>query len=303
MVCVPVGLLPAFTTQGIDMHYYKRNLGDYAKKAGRLSLLQHGSYTVLIDSCYDREQFPTLEQAIEWTWADSVEEIEAVKFVLRKFFILEDGIYVQNRIREEIAEYHEKASINKRIAIDRETKRKESNTNRERTVDEASPNHKPLTKNQEPVTNNQEPRTKNQELETLKPKSNTLSPDKSGDTELQAACRLTWKHFTDAYFKRYNIEPVKNAKVFSVIKLFVARIGFADAPHVAEFFVNHNERFYVQRSHPVDSMLKDCEGLRTQWATNRPMTSTQAHQLDKTASNFNSIQQAKLMMRSRDENR
>ena len=152
------------------MHYYKRNLGDYAKKAGRLSLLQHGSYTVLIDSCYDREQFPTLEQAIEWTWADSVEEIEAVKFVLRKFFILEDGIYVQNRIREEIAEYHEKASINKRIAIDRETKRKENNANRERTVDEASPNHKPRTKNQEPVTNNQEPRTKNQEPEESKSK-------------------------------------------------------------------------------------------------------------------------------------
>ena len=170
MVCIPVGLLPAFTTQGIDMHYYKRNLGDYAKKAGRLSLLQHGSYTVLIDSCYDREQFPTLEQAIEWTWADSVEEIEAVKFVLRKFFILEDGIYVQNRIREEIAEYHEKASINKRIAIDRETKRKESNANRERTVDEASPNHKPITKNQEPVTKNQEPRTKNQEPEESKSK-------------------------------------------------------------------------------------------------------------------------------------
>ena len=161
MVCIPVGLLPAFTTQGIDMHYYKRNLGDYAKKAGRLSLLQHGSYTVLIDSCYDREQFPTLEQAIEWTWADSVEEIEAVKFVLRKFFILEDGIYVQNRIREEIAEYHEKASINKQIAINRETKRKESNTNRERTVDEASPNQEPLTKNQEPLTKNQEPLTIN----------------------------------------------------------------------------------------------------------------------------------------------
>jgi uncharacterized protein YdaU (DUF1376 family) len=162
------------------MHYYKRNLGDYAKKAGRLSLLQHGSYTVLIDSCYDREQFPTLEQAIEWTWADSVEEIEAVKFVLRKFFILEDGIYVQNRIREEIAEYHEKASINKRIAIDRETKRKESNTNRERTVDEAPPNHKPLTKNQEPVTNNQEPRTKNQE-----PRTKNQEPKESKSKELR----------------------------------------------------------------------------------------------------------------------
>jgi hypothetical protein len=77
---------------------------------------------------------------------------------LRKFFILEDGIYVQNRIREEIAEYHEKANTNKRIAIDRETKRKENNTNRERTVDEPSPNQEPVTKNQEPVTKNQEPK-------------------------------------------------------------------------------------------------------------------------------------------------
>ena len=87
MVYIPVGLLPAFTTQGIDMHYYKRNIGDYAKKAGRLSTLQHGAYTLLIDSCYDREEFPTLEQAIEWTWVESPEEIEAVKFVLHKFFI------------------------------------------------------------------------------------------------------------------------------------------------------------------------------------------------------------------------
>jgi uncharacterized protein YdaU (DUF1376 family) len=170
MVCIPVGLLPAFTTQGIDMHYYKRNLGDYAKKAGRLTLLQHGSYTVLMDSCYDREQFPTLEQAIEWTWADSVEEIEAVKFVLRKFFILEDGIYVQNRIREEIAEYHEKANTNKRIAIDRETKRKENSTNRVRTVNESSPNQEPVTKNQEPRTSNQEPKESN----SKEPKSKTM---------------------------------------------------------------------------------------------------------------------------------
>ena len=57
------------------MHYYKRNIGDYAKKAGRLTMLQHGAYTLLIDSCYDREKFPTLEDAIEWTWASSDDEI------------------------------------------------------------------------------------------------------------------------------------------------------------------------------------------------------------------------------------
>lgn len=84
------------------MHYYKRNLGDYAKKAGRLSMLQHGSYTLLIDACYDREQFPTLEDAIEWTWASSEEEIAAVKFVLGKFFDLVDGRYHDQRIASDI---------------------------------------------------------------------------------------------------------------------------------------------------------------------------------------------------------
>ena len=148
------------------MHYYKRNLGDYAKKAGRLSMLQHGSYTLLIDACYDREQFPTLEEAIEWTWASTTEEIEAVTFVLRKFFTLENGIYIQKRIQEEINEYHGKAETNRRIAIERETKRKENitnrakeNTNRVPGVNEPSPNHKPLTNNQEPETINQEPNT------------------------------------------------------------------------------------------------------------------------------------------------
>lgn len=133
------------------MHYYKRNLGDYAKKAGRLTMLQHGSYTLLIDACYDREQFPTMDEAIEWTWASSTAEIEAVQFVLRKFFTLEGEIYVQCRIREEIAEYHSKSEINQRIAIERETKRKANSTKRAPVVNEPPPNQEPLTNNQEPV--------------------------------------------------------------------------------------------------------------------------------------------------------
>jgi hypothetical protein len=135
------------------MHYYKRNLGDYAKKCGRLTMLQHGSYTLLIDACYDRETFPTLEQALEWTWASTDAEVEAVKFVLSRFFKLDkDGCYVQDRILEELLQYHKNADTNKRIAEEREAKRREKRTNREQTVDEAPPNHKPLTTNQEPRT-------------------------------------------------------------------------------------------------------------------------------------------------------
>jgi uncharacterized protein YdaU (DUF1376 family) len=136
------------------MHYYKRNLGDYAKKTGRLTMLQHGAYTLLIDSCYDREIFPTLEQALDWTWAATEAEVEAVKFVLSRFFTIDkDGCYIQDRILFELLEYHAKADTNKRIAIERETKRREKSTNRVQDVNEPPPNHKPITINHKPITN------------------------------------------------------------------------------------------------------------------------------------------------------
>ena len=144
------------------MHYYKRNIGDYAKKAGRLSMLEHGAYTLLMDAIYDRESFPTLEEALDWVWARDDAEIAAVKFVLSKFFELQDdGRYVQNRIQDELNSYKAKAETNARIAKDREAKRRskhEASRNVHETCEEtheAPPNHKPLTNNQEPITSNQ----------------------------------------------------------------------------------------------------------------------------------------------------
>ena len=142
------------------MHYFKKNIGDYAKKTGRLTMLQHGAYTLLIDSCYDREKFPTLAEAIEWTWASTKEEVEAVQFILSRFFEEKDGVFIQKRIQEEIEEYHAKSTINKRIAQEREAKRKKTSTKRTRNVDDAfelpnepPPNHKPITNNHKPDTN------------------------------------------------------------------------------------------------------------------------------------------------------
>ena len=149
------------TLKEIKLHYYKRNIGDYAKKAARLTMLQHGAYTLLLDSCYDRETFPTKEQAIDWCWASSQDEIDAVEFVLTKFFTLEDGVYIQERVFQDLDKYHQNAKINKRIAIEREAKRKENDTKRAPCVNasppslnEPPPNHKPLTTNHKPLTNN-----------------------------------------------------------------------------------------------------------------------------------------------------
>jgi len=139
------------------MHYYKRNIGDYAKKAGKLSMLQHGAYTLLIDACYDRERFPTLDDAIEWAWADTPEQVAAVEFVLRKFFKLQDGFYVQERIIEELEAYSALSEVNSRIAKEREAQKKaRKSTEREPVVHESAPNHKPLTTNHKPITNKPE---------------------------------------------------------------------------------------------------------------------------------------------------
>lgn len=169
------------------MHYYKKNIGDYHKKAGRLSMLQHGAYTLLMDSCYDRERFPTHEEAIDWTWASSKEEVEAVEFVLRKFFTLIDGVYVQSRIHDELQSYKIGEIVNRLIAISREA-RKKKNTKLSTACDElrAEIKHDPLSKthaawtllvealikqhepapNQEPLTKNQEPLTNIKEKES-----------------------------------------------------------------------------------------------------------------------------------------
>lgn len=118
-------------------------------------MIQHGAYTLLIDSCYDREEFPTIDDAMAWTWASTKEEREAVEFVLSKFFTLQDdGKYIQKRIAEEINLYHEKCGKNKAIAIARETvrandrtNRASSNTNRVQVDHEPSPNQEPVTSN------------------------------------------------------------------------------------------------------------------------------------------------------------
>lgn len=159
------------------MHYYKRNLGDYAKKTGRLSMLQHGAYTLLLDSCYDRERFPTKEEAIDWTWASTPEEISAVEFVLSKFFSLQDGVYVQLRIADELIAYQAKAEKNKRIANERETNRREKKTERTPNVHETSPDFYETPPNQEPRTTNQELQTINQEPETKRKNTKVFSID------------------------------------------------------------------------------------------------------------------------------
>lgn len=117
------------------------------------------------------------------------------------------------------------------------------------------------------------------------------------ETELQAACRATWAAYASAYRERHGVAPVRNAKVNANVKQLVQRLGHAEAPAVAGWFLTVNERYVVQNMHDLGSLLAKCEAYRTQWVTGRQMTATSAQQQDQTQSNANAADEAKAKLR------
>lgn len=92
------------------------------------------------------------------------------------------------------------------------------------------------------------------------------------ETEFQAACRATWTAYKTAYRRRYAVDPVRNKVVNSQIRQLVQRLGRDEAPSVATFYIQINDRFLVRNRHDVGSLLARAETYRTQWATDNPTT-------------------------------
>jgi len=87
------------------VNFYKRFMADYAKKTARLTLAQHGAYTLLLDEIYTTEaglpcEFPELYRICR---AMTKPEQEAVKFVAETYFpIGPDGLRNNERAAEEL---------------------------------------------------------------------------------------------------------------------------------------------------------------------------------------------------------
>jgi hypothetical protein len=93
-----------------------------------------------------------------------------------------------------------------------------------------------------------------------------------------------WNAYAQAYQQRYSVPPVRNKRVNGMLAQFVERVGAEEAPAIADFYVRHSRGLYVSARHDVTLLLRDAEGLRTEWATGRRVTDTEARQADRTAS-------------------
>ena len=82
---------------------------------------------------------------------------------------------------------------------------------------------------------------------------------------------------------------------------FIERVPVDEAPAIAAFFVQSKRGLYVSAKHAVDLLLRDAEALRTEWATGRSSTDTEARQEDRTAATGNAF--APLIAEARERER
>lgn len=124
------------------MNYYKRHLGDYARDTRHLTLAEHGAYTLLLDYYYATER-PIPDDRCERianAYADS--ERQAVRNVLREFFMQTDDGWRHERADAVIQEAGSK-SLKAKESAERRWKQTQSdgNANAMRTQCDGNASH------------------------------------------------------------------------------------------------------------------------------------------------------------------
>src|SRR5690606_25407893 len=95
--------------KGTTMHYYRRHIGDYAKRARRLnSPAQHGILLLLTDEYYDTEQ-PIPDATAHRIACCKREDVTAI---LEDFFVRDGEVWRCPEIDNVIEGYRSRAMIN-----------------------------------------------------------------------------------------------------------------------------------------------------------------------------------------------
>jgi hypothetical protein len=104
-----------------------------------------------------------------------------------------------------------------------------------------------------------------------------LADEKTSASELN---KKIWEGYKTAYLSRWKKEPIRNAKVNKNISELGKRLG-EDAVQVVNFYVFHNDGFYIKKAHDIGLCLKDAESLHTQWFNGKQITSTSIRNFEK----------------------
>lgn len=112
------------------------------------------------------------------------------------------------------------------------------------------------------------------------------SADKDAKIRANPDNVATWNAYAKAYRARYDVVPTSNQRTRGQIAQFVKLVGAENAPKLAEYYVWHNDNWFVKHRHDLGNLLKSYQQITTDFARNEQMTTTKARQTEQTQSNF-----------------
>lgn len=89
-----------------------------------------------------------------------------------------------------------------------------------------------------------------------------------------------WAAYEQAMLARHGIQPKRNKTTNNQAKQLVERLGVDDAIAVVQFYVAHNNAYYVRNVHPFGICLKDAEALFGQMEKGETLTQRAAQKLE-----------------------
>jgi hypothetical protein len=120
--------------------------------------------------------------------------------------------------------------------------------------------------------------TKSSKKSSAKP-ARAMSPKPKNEPPTAA----TWEAYKEAFFAKHSTWPADGRKVRGQIKQLIERVGAADAPHLARYYLTREDARYTHKSHDFGLLLMDSHALHTQWKTNQPVTFTQARKQEQSS--------------------
>jgi uncharacterized protein YdaU (DUF1376 family) len=233
-------------------------IGDYLSATSRLTTEQHGAYLLLIMDYWKNGPLPKDDAVLAQITRLSADAWSNARSIVLAFFEHGTEHYTHKRIDAEMAsakvQKDKKVAKAKVAAAKRWADHAPSNaTSNAQAMLEQCPSPSPCV-----------------------PKgTNITKATKSDDLEAKERRAKVWNCYSTAYASRYGVPPVRNAKVSASVAQLVSRIGADDAEAMAGWFVSHPDNFYAKNLHDFGLLLKDCEKLRTQWATGRTVANQQ----------------------------
>lgn len=120
-------------------------------------------------------------------------------------------------------------------------------------------------------------------------KSKQANPD-------NVAC---WEAYARAYRDRYGVLPAANPKTRGQVATLVRYVGKEVAPSLAEYFVSHNDSWFVKSRHGFGCLLLNYQQVLTDMLRGEQMTQTKARQTESTQSNYEAAKSALAKLRAK----